>query len=130
MNSLRVVFLFVSLVFSVASASAPSVTEQRNADYGPYPDDYQQIIKNFYGGIMKDPYSIRYENITEPRKGWVSGAFSSTKYGYLVCVTLNAKNSYGAYTGAQTDGLIIYNGVIVSHRQGNGKEVGRKTGCN
>ncbi|MCW8878873.1 MAG: hypothetical protein OQK04_12170 [Kangiellaceae bacterium] len=41
-----------------------------------------------------------------------------TIYGYLVCVTYNAKNSYGAYSGYKTDGLLIKNGEVIQHVKG------------
>lgn len=123
-------YIIAALIFLGACAPRPSMVEVHNADYGTYPDDHEQIIKNFYAGIMKDPYSVQYIHISQPQKRWSSSMFSGVTYGYIVCVTRNAKNSFGAYTGAQTDGLVIRNGVVVKLREGRGKTIGGKTGCN
>lgn len=106
------------------------MVEIHNADYGTYPNGHEQIIKNFYAGIMKDPSSVQYIRISQPRRRWSSDIISGITYGYIVCVTRNAKNSFGGYTGVQTDGLVIRNGVVVKLREGRGKTIGGKTGCN
>ncbi|MDR5772865.1 MULTISPECIES: hypothetical protein [unclassified Caballeronia] len=36
-------------------------------------------------------------------------------YGYLVCTDINAKNSYGGYTGAKRRWFLIRNGAVVRY---------------
>jgi hypothetical protein len=105
--------LFAMLVSGCVSL--PTQQEAASADHGSYPSDYEQIAKDFYGNILKDPSSAQYRNIAAPKKAWLGDRFNGAKYGYIVCVTLNAKNSYGAYIGFQTDGLLIRNGVVIQY---------------
>lgn len=95
------------------SASTPKFTfeEAKNADYGAYPKNYKEIVKEYYGRVAKDPDSLKYREITKPKKfaNSVKGTFD-----YLVCATVNGKNSYGAYTGFSTDRFHIRDGKVVS----------------
>lgn len=102
------------LVLLAGCASLPTAQEAASADYGPMPTNYEQIVKTYYGTTLKDPDSAQYRNISSPRQYWLGDRFTGAKYGYLVCVTLNAKNSYGAYVGYKTDGLLIqYDSVVL-----------------
>ena len=54
-------------------------------------------------GTLKDPYSAQFQ-CGNPRKGgaWTAATSPSGKhYGYIVQCVVNAKNSYGAYTGPE-----------------------------
>lgn len=88
-----------------------TMEDAKRADYGAYPNNYKEIVRNHYEKVAKDPDSIKYKEITKPKKyaNNVKGTFD-----YLVCVTMNAKNSYGAYTGYSTDRFHIRDGQVVS----------------
>ena len=94
-------------------ASLPSTEQAESADYGSYPDNYESVVKAYYARVLKDPESIRYGNITSPQKYWLGSRFEGARYGYLVCASVNAKNSYGGYVGSRTDGLLIRNGSVI-----------------
>ncbi len=83
-----------------------------NADYGSYPDNYKQLIQAYMSKNLKDPESARYSEFTTPRK---EHAIENRKaiYGYSSCVMVNAKNSYGGYTGNQLFWFFYRNGEIV-----------------
>lgn len=49
---------------------------------------YKKQIDSYFAKILKDPDSRRIEFIRHP-------------YGSLICGSINAKNSYGGYTGKQ-----------------------------
>lgn len=87
-----------------------SLDDARKADFGKYPSNYKAIVKSYYEKVAKDPDSIKYKEITKPVKfaNNVTGTFD-----YLVCATINGKNSYGAYTGYSTDRFHIKNGKVV-----------------
>lgn len=70
--------------------------EAKAAIYPPLPD-YQVGAKGYFSQVLKDPYSAQYS-------GWfIYRAYLPKKegpvFGYLVTVDVNAKNSYGGYTG-------------------------------
>jgi hypothetical protein len=99
----------------IGCVAAPTQKEVDSADYGIYPSNYEAVVKEFYSNILKDPYSAEYRNITGPKKFWLSDRSKGSRYGYLVCVTINAKNSYGAYVGYKTDGLLIRNDSVIQY---------------
>lgn len=94
----------------------PSAVAISSANYGTLPIDYKEQIKNYFNKVLKDPYSAQF-TFEAPYKGLSQdGALSSTNggvlYGHVVPVQVNAKNSYGGYTGNQLYVFIFSNGVI------------------
>ena len=110
---MKTIVIAAILIVLSGCVSLPSPQEAAAADYGPIPTNYEEIVKTFYGNMLKDPGSAQYRNISSPRQYWLGDRFTGAKYGYLVCVTLNGKNSYGAYVGFKTDGLLINNDSVV-----------------
>lgn len=110
---MRITITAIAVAFVSACSTAPTGEQVAQADYGFYPENYEVIVRNYYNKTLKDPESVKYQGITSPQKYWVSKRFQDTSYGYLVCVTLNAKNSYGGYVGYNTDGILIKNGSII-----------------
>ncbi|WP_137165392.1 hypothetical protein [Salinimonas lutimaris] len=101
--------------FLSGCAGVPTQQEVANADYGVYPSSHESVVKNYYMMTLKDPASAQYQRVSNPQKTWLGNRIDGVTYGYLVCVTLNAKNSFGAYTGYQTDGLLIRNGKVAKY---------------
>jgi hypothetical protein len=111
--SMKLSVFAIAAAALVGCASLPTPEQSASADYGSYPENHESIVKGYYAQVLKDPESARYGTITTPQKYWLGNRFDGAKYGYLVCATLNAKNSYGGYVGNQTDGLLIRNGSII-----------------
>jgi hypothetical protein len=81
----------------------PKPEELASADFGQFPTTYQQVIQNYMSENLKDPDSATYR-FEAPRKGFSQDgwAVGGRKYfGYVVAAHINAKNSFGGYTGAQ-----------------------------
>ena len=105
------VAILVMAIFISACHVRPTPEQISGADYGPYPNDYETIIKDHYSRSLFDPYSAVY-TFNNPRKGWRS-QFGTVKYGWVVCGSINAKNRYGGYVGTKPFYVMIhYNGVI------------------
>jgi hypothetical protein len=101
---------FISLALAVllaGCATKPTNQEMASADYGPYPGGYEQIIKSYMQSVLKDPDSARYRFKNSPTKAW--DGTGGTKYGYVVCVLINSKNSFGGYVGDRMTYFIINN---------------------
>jgi len=94
-----------------------SDTITMNADYGEYPENYQEIVKTAMVDLLKDPYSAQYRFKTEPFKAYLREApingGDPFMYGYMVYVDVNAKNSFGGYVGWKEYRLLIRNGKVV-----------------
>jgi hypothetical protein len=73
---------------------------------------YVEITKHYYFDHLRDPDSALYESISTPQKFWYGNKIDGASYGYLVCVTYNAKNRYGGYVGYKTEGLILRDGKV------------------
>ena len=98
---LIIVFLFVGCAGTQLSQS-----EYVSADFGTYPTNYQELIKNELGSHLIDPYSAVYYFGTPTR--YKSGG----KYGYAVGVEVNAKNRMGGYAGRHLYRYMIHNNEI------------------
>ncbi|MGF6147870.1 Uncharacterised protein [Kingella potus] len=101
----------------VACATTPEISMQtiRNADYGPYPKDYKQLIHNRLDQSLLDAGSAQIRFTTPPRKVFQLSRAPSRLNGrayYAVCVNINAKNAYGGYTGWQQRIYSLYYGGL------------------
>jgi len=112
----------ITIIFAAALAgcAAPTPTSPSDADFaaanfGAYPSNSAAIIKAYYAGTLKDPDSATYRDFSEPKRYWMADRFNGGLYGYLVCATYNAKNSYGGYVGYRTEGFFLRDGAIVRH---------------
>ena len=94
-----------------------SMSNVRSADYGTYPEHYEQQIHQYLNDTLLDPDSAQIR-IAPPRKVFkiyeTDDRPSQPKYYpcYLVCAEVNAKNTYGGYTGWQTKRYRFTNGSM------------------
>lgn len=95
----------------VTTAPPPTASELASAYYGPYPSEYERVIKEYMSVRLKDPYSAHYEFLIRPSTGYLS--LKENIFGWLVCVDINAKNSYGGYTGAKPNIFLLRDGRVV-----------------
>lgn len=111
----------LALLLAACAAKPIEVSMQaaRNADYGRYPKDYQQHIRNYLDENLRDAGSAKIRITTPPRKVLRlsnQGVQGSGRAGwdafYLACADVNAKNAYGGYTGWQTKRYSIYYGGL------------------
>lgn len=126
----RIVLLVALMTAGYALAGSKRVSAEeawmaslpdQNADYGAYPEGYEDIVKGYYGTRLKDSDSAKYSDFREPRPNHriLSLKERSVQYGYVACVYINAKNSYGGYTGNKLAWLFIRdNAVVESALQG------------
>lgn len=103
------------------------------ADVGNKPENFQSLVESAIRGQLKDPDSAQFSGFTEPRKE-VMVEKSNFVYGYSSCVFVNAKNSYGGYTGKQLYWAFIRNGQVLRIKNtndayGNIIFVGRPVNC-
>lgn len=101
-----------------ASIKAPPPTaEQISAmkdALGSLPDDYQKKVEDFIGESLVDPYSAVYK-FYEAEGGYLElGDEEHRNFfpGYLVKVSVNAKNRMGGYAGPEVHFILIKNEYI------------------
>lgn len=85
-----------------------------SAGYGAYPKDYQEIITAWLGFNLVDPKSVQLKWLSEPRPGELNVAKGKEVSGFLVDFSVNARNIFGAYTGAQKHTALIRDGLVVA----------------
>ena len=107
--------VMVYLVIGCASVVKITPEQKVNADYGDYPDNYQQLIKEYFEARLFDPYSAKY-NYSKPIKGYTRKApvlgGGVHEFGYVVIVWVNAKNRMGGYVGSKRYSMFIKNGQV------------------
>jgi hypothetical protein len=105
------------LLSGCASAPTPSIQELDAADYGPPPANFKLNVLSFMQAHLRDPESARYTFYQVPQKTY---AGTPRKYGWAACVTVNAKNAYGGYTGGKPYFFMVRNNVIIHALYGDG----------
>ena len=119
---MKKIFSIVFIIFLSACSTmkGPSQEQIDTADYGMYPENYENLVNEHYVAMLDDPSSAIIESIGEPQKEYLYDHKYHTDFfiGYVVCVTLNTKNAYGNYTGKHTDGLLIKNGRVLHTLEG------------
>lgn len=112
-------FLCIAIGAAFLSGCAPkppSPVEISTANYGTLPGNYQDLVKAHFNAVLKDPESARYTFLPTYKGYSQDGALADSgggvKFGYVIPVLVNAKNSYGGYTGNQQYAFIYSNGVL------------------
>ena len=77
-----------------------------NADYGTKPnakviEDLEKMVRIGDSVKLKDPESAIYAFSPTPKKDWFRGTGNMVRYAWKITYTVNAKNSYGGYTGSK-----------------------------
>ncbi len=92
--------LFATLVADFAFLAGCTTPEQKAAVYAgqePPTADERAMVLRTLKAELHDPYSVRDARISDML--FPSRTLSGTKTSRSVCVSFNAKNRYGAYTG-------------------------------
>jgi hypothetical protein len=115
MNRLaRFAFCVIVALVLTGCPRQPSMEERAAADYGNYPYDYEEIVKQHMRHSLFDPYSAQYEFLSSPTARFLARAFGGKiSYGYGGYVFINAKNRYGAYVGNKKFKYLIRNGAVI-----------------
>lgn len=118
----QIITAFVSIVLLVGCASAPSQSEIDSIDYGPEPsrEQIEKSVKSLMGSYLKDPDSAKYEfSEVDPQRYYVKNTGIATDKklyaGWRTIVRINAKNSYGGYTGFQYHQFLLRDGLVIGH---------------
>ena len=109
--------ILASLAISGCSSQQPSSQAQiSSASFGELPKDYQEQIKNHFNVTLKDPYSAQYKFMPTFKGYSQDGPWSPSGgavfFGWVSPVLVNAKNSYGGYTGDQKYVFLFSGGVM------------------
>lgn len=101
---MKVVWVAAATALLAGCVASPALIQAQTYDFGAAPTNAEDQIKRYFSRTLKDPMSATYE-FSEPFKGrcdvdWLDPS-SEFAIGWVVQTNVNAKNSYGGYTGAQ-----------------------------
>lgn len=103
-------FVFLALLaLAGCKSTADKVENWQEIDAGPKPTNYEALTVEAVKGILKDPDSAKITNISGPYK-----EYRVSRFLWAVCGSVNAKNSYGGYTGSKPFMVSIYEGVVLN----------------
>jgi hypothetical protein len=109
MSMKRMLVPFITAVSLIAGCTTKRVPE---AQCGPRPSEQEitSAVQSYIQSVnWKDPDSVRFRNVTMQScraiyNGLVNGGGYTT--GWEIDFEINAKNSYGGYTGFETKSVI------------------------
>ncbi len=103
------------IMFCLPLGGCAGTIPVKQAEFGAYPVDYKEKVMRFIGYFLKDEDTARF-NFESPvkivqQRGPIYGG-GVEFIGYVVPVSVNAKNDYGGYTGYKTWMCLIKNQKI------------------
>lgn len=108
-----------------ACATAPSPSSAGNVSFGEYPENYQDIVKNFLKA-KKTRTPINTDSIqflNEPNKFiFEQMQFSPEKFGYRACILVSSVNPRKSreYYSLRAHFFLINNGEVIQHLHDSG----------
>ncbi len=120
-------FLVLLAVLGIGATTAlfpgckapPTKTEMDSADYGPQPENYEQLVRDYLKPKLKEPESAIIEFRAGPKRLYQQGTvLRPLQYGWGVCVLVNEKSSAGAYTGFHPVVFYIHSGKVLAMHGG------------
>jgi len=105
MKNILLATLVLLFVTGCANTTNTTINENKNIVYGKKPNmkKYNKIIITKVKNNLKDPYSAKIYNFIPP----VRATMYKSIGGWITMFSVNAKNSFGAYSGAKTYGAFI-----------------------
>ena len=111
----------MALSIGGCDTSPPTKEEMESVNYGPKPDNYQQIIQDYLRNRLTDPTAAILDYKAGPTQLYQKDAvLRDLQFGWAVCVMVNDKNNRGAYTGFYPAVYFIRNGKVVAANGGPG----------
>lgn len=108
--------LVCGLALGVALFSGGCVTQQNlaTADFGPSPANAEEKTREYFNSALKDPESARIKFVGLHKAFSIDGLIigGAKHYGWVQVVEVNAKNSYGGYTGSKLYYIFFEGGSV------------------
>lgn len=94
----------------------------KTADKGPYPWEYEAIVKQYVSDVFFDPASLLDFEVSKPAASWwrdpgFGNAKGRTTFCWGLAFTANAKNRMGGYVGKKAYALYIRDARILGHQE-------------
>ena len=103
------------------STAPPTQEERQSVNYGPKPDNYQEIVRDYLRPRLTDPTAAIVDYKAGPTQFYQKDSvIRDLQFGWAVCALVNDKNTRGAYTGFYPAVYFIRNGKVVASNGGPG----------
>jgi len=132
---LAIVGIGTTTALTVGCTIPPPTKEEMAAfNYGPKPDNYEQLIRDYLKPRIADPASAVLEFRAGPKLLYQQATqLRPLQYGWGVCVLVNEKKQSGGFAGFYPMVFFIRDGKIVAVNGGNEDNVigwrFARTGC-
>lgn len=119
MQKSRLTVIVAAVATGGCTSPPPTYQEIAAADFGSYPALYQGAIDSYLRSTLRDPGSAIISMPRAPVRTY-AGVRVRT-YGWGTCMSVNAKNGYGGYTGQNLYFFLFREGkIVVTERAGVG----------
>jgi hypothetical protein len=102
---------------SLAGCQSPPLTREELAalDYGPRPEDYEKIVRDYLKSRLVEPDFALIEFKAGPKPLYQKqSVLRNRQHGWAVCVMINDKDRRGAYEGFYPMVLYIREGKVAA----------------
>ncbi|MBW8003613.1 MAG: hypothetical protein FVQ80_16645 [Planctomycetes bacterium] len=112
MKIFYVIFIFILSLILISCTPTFKYYNEEDKLPGPYPEEYEQLVKEYILNRLKDPDSMKDFSIKPPSVGEFFIFERPPKDGKIIklfvgCVKYNAKNSFGGYVGRKANVYFI-----------------------
>ncbi|XKM14460.1 hypothetical protein RCS94_04605 [Orbaceae bacterium ac157xtp] len=107
------------LVIGCSSTTDPNWRpDMTTANFGKYPTNYPEIIKNWGGNHFDNAKSINYLSLSTPREEYLvtDSEKQQAIYGYSVCANIAGIKSEGMFKPFKQYWFFIRNGKVIEQR--------------
>lgn len=87
----------------------PNQEELRSIEYGPVPQNYEAIARNYLQSRLRDPESAMLR-LAAPLKTSTQKLYGRFYYGWRICYWVNSKNANGGYNGEELYYFLVREG--------------------
>jgi len=111
----------LAIALGGCDTTPPTKEEKESVNYGPKPDNYQDIVRDFLRPRLTDPIAAIIDYKAGPTQMYQKDAVvRELQFGWAVCAMVNDKNTRGAYTGFYPAVYFIRDGKVVASNGGPG----------
>lgn len=124
LRTLAMAGALLAALLAAGCKAPPSRDEITAVDYGPRPDNYQEIVRNYLRNRLRDPIAAVIEFKSGPEPMYQQDTLlRPLQYGWAACVWVNDKNREGAYDGYFPMVFYFREGKLVAVNGGPGDNI-------
>jgi hypothetical protein len=101
----------------VSTISEAPVTEGDTAALGPFPENYEGIVRNWILSDLFRVVSIDSLDVSKPEPGMDRPLIGSNQHGWRATVTFSGRDRIGTSTGRMDYTVLIRDGEVVASQK-------------